>query len=400
MKPITHADLMALLRPHDPPCVSLHVPVDGREGAGPASVKIANAVRAVKPRVHAWAGSDDRRRAAAARSEALLDDVATRLSEQPWEARDGAWTAPTRGLAIFVSPAYSVVHRLLEPPAESAACDEGFHARPVLDQHASDLHFHLLTIHRDQVRLFDGSAERLDDLPLGDIPANMQQAVGADWDDSHRGTSFHGAPAPGKERGNAQAQGVHPHGFAGGDRDEEKDAARFLLRIGHGLRRGFGDVNGAPLLVMAVDKTLGAFKKLHPNVNLAEGGVAFDPRGRSVEELHARAWEALEPVRARRIAAALEAIEAGIPRQRASKDLVAIAQAAVTGRIATLVLAHGKRDAGRLDPATGDLSLDGPGHHGPDVLEQIAAAVLLSRGEVLAAPAEKLHSHAGAIYRY
>lgn len=399
MKPITHSDLLALLRPHDAPCVSLHVAIDGREGSGPAATKLANAVRAARPGLQGWAEGSAERMALASDTGSRLDFLATRLAEDPWESRDGAFMAPTRGLALFVSPGFSALHRLVTAPQELAACDAAFHAMPVLEQHAADLSFHLLTIHRDQVRLFEGSAERLDDLPLGDIPASLLDATGRVFDDSQQGRSFHGSPASGT-RGNAQATGSHSHGYGGSDRDDEKDVTRFLLRIGHGLRKGVGEANGTPLLVMAIDKKLGAFRKLHPNVHLAEGGVALDPGGRSVEELHARAWAALEPVRERRLAGTLEGIEASLPRQRASKDLVAIAQAAVSGRVATLVLARGKRDAGHLDLVTGDLHLDGPGHQGPDVLEQIAASVLLHRGDVLFASPESLHSHAGAIFRY
>ena len=398
MKPIAHSDLVALLRPHDPPCVSLHVAVDARDGAGPAAVKLANVARSIRPRVEAW--TDGGGAGAVEATLRSLDDMVERVSEHPWEPADGAWRAPTRGLALFASPTFSALHRLTSGPPDFAACEAAFHARPVLEQHACDLHFHLLAIHKENVRLFEGCAERLDALPLGDIPGTLEQAVGRAWDDSQQGRGFHGSPASGKGRGAPQAQGVHFHGFGGSDRDEEKERARFLLRVGHGLPRGMGDVGSPPLMVMAVDKILGSFRKLHPNVQIAEGGLAVDPKAMTAEELHARAWAALEPVRARRIAAAIESIEASIPRARASKDLVAIAKAAVSGRIAVLTLAQGKRDAGRLDEATGDLSLDGPGRDGADVLEQLAAAVLLHRGEVLVAPPELLRSHAGAIFRY
>ena len=404
MKPIAHADLVALLRPHDPPCVSLHVAVDARDGGGPAAVKLANLARSIRPQVESWPVGAPAPGASAPGAPAetlrVLDEMVHRLSEQPWEPADGAWRAPTRGLALFASPTFSALHRLTSGPADFTAVESAFHARPVLEQHACDMQFHLLAIHKEEVRLFEGCAERLDALPLGDIPATLEQAVGRAWDDSQQGRGFHGSPAAGKGRGTPQAAGVHFHGFGGSDRDEEKERARFLLRIGHGLPRGIGDVGAPPLVVMTTDKMLGSFKKLHPNVQIAEGGIALDPAAKTTEELHARAWAALEPVRARRIATALESIEASIPRARASKDLVTIAQAAVNGRVGVLVLAQGKRDAGRLDEATGDLRLDGPGHDGADVLEQIAAAVLLNRGDVLVAPPEKLRSHAGAIFRY
>lgn len=364
MKPVSHSDLVALLRPHDPPCISLHVPMDARDGAAAAAVKLANAVRSVRPRLDALDGP--------ARAEAgrRLDEMVGRLAEAPWEPSDGAWRAATRGVALFVSPTFSAMHRLAGPPAELSACDAHFHARPVLEQHSADLQYHLLTIHRDEVRLFAGCAERLDALPTGDIPVTQEQAVGVVDEDAR------------------------------GGRDEEKDRSRFLMRIGHALPRGIGDAGSPPLVVMAVEKNLGTFRKLHPNIHVAEGGLAVDPRGRTSQDLHSRSWDALQPLREGRVAAAIESIDAALPRARASKDLAVVAKAAVAGRVATLLLAVGRRDAGRLDESTGELRLDGPGHDGPDVLEQVAAAVLLNRGEVLLAPPELLHSHAAALFRY
>ncbi len=403
MKPVSHAVLVGLVRQHDAPCLTLQVPLEPHDGVASAGTRLANAARSAKAALETWSAEGPDRELRAGVVAGLMEDLIERIAAAPFDAPDAGWQAPTRGVAVFVTPNFSAVQRLPDPPPEIVACSDAFAVRALLQQATEDLEFQVLAVHREEVRLFEGSQVHLTPLPLGDIPASLALAVGTVFDDSQIGRGFHGAPASGKGRGNAAAAGVHFHGYSDPENEDTKDVTRFLQRVGQGLPRGTGTPSGIPLVLVTLDKKLGLFRKLHPSIHLA-AGVGWDPKGRPEAEIHQRAWEALGDLRAKRVADAIEAVEANLPRGRSCTELSAIGRAAAEGRVATLLLARDRTVSGRFDATTGDVSLDGLAHAGPDahdVLDRLAAATLLHRGEVMVVSADRLgSSHAAAVLRY
>jgi hypothetical protein len=87
----------------------------------------------------------------------------------------------------------------------------------------------------------------------------------------------------------------------------------------------------------------------------------------------------------------------------ASSDLAQVADSAVAGRVATLLVEAERRVPGRIDTLNGDIKLDDLANpEVDDLLDDIAEVVLRNRGQVVIVPAERMPADTGlaAIYRF
>ena len=86
-----------------------------------------------------------------------------------------------------------------------------------------------------------------------------------------------------------------------------------------------------------------------------------------------------------------------------SDDLTAVAQAAATGRVAMLLIEADRQLAGRLDGATGQVTVDDLEHpQVDDLLDDLGELVTQMGGQVLVIPADRMPGETGlaATYRY
>jgi hypothetical protein len=131
--------------------------------------------------------------------------------------------------------------------------------------------------------------------------------------------------------------------------------------------------------------------------------IEVDPDALGLDELRARAWQQVEPVYLERLAQLIDSYQLERSRGRASEDLAEIGQAAVLGRVDTLLIEAERLVAGRVDAATGKIergALDDPSTD--DLLDDLAETVLRMKGEAIVVPAERMPARTGAaaIYRY
>jgi hypothetical protein len=99
----------------------------------------------------------------------------------------------------------------------------------------------------------------------------------------------------------------------------------------------------------------------------------------------------------------IERFNAARPRGQATADLADAARAAVEGRVATLLLDAGRQLPGRMDAASGAITLgklDDPDVD--DLLDDLGERVLATGGEVVIVPGERMPTESGlaAIYRF
>lgn len=142
--------------------------------------------------------------------------------------------------------------------------------------------------------------------------------------------------------------------------------------------------------------------RLHEGNRDALDRIEINPDALTLDELRAAAWHVLEPVYLGRLAKWRDDYAVAAPRQLASDAIDEIARAAVAGRVGVLLVAADRIVPGQLD-ATGRIK---PGDltdpEGGDILDDLAARVLQTDGEVVILPAERLPTGTGiaAIFRY
>ena len=84
-------------------------------------------------------------------------------------------------------------------------------------------------------------------------------------------------------------------------------------------------------------------------------------------------------------------------------DLAQVAEAAVAGRVATLLIEADRQIAGRIDTTTGQIQFADLSHpEVDDLLDDLGELVLKKGGRVVVVPAERMPTPTGlaAIFRY
>jgi hypothetical protein len=145
------------------------------------------------------------------------------------------------------------------------------------------------------------------------------------------------------------------------------------------------------------------FHQISHNPHLMVDGIRMNPQALSADQLRAEAWRIAEPFYLQRLARLVEDYESARSRKLGSDDLSRVAQAAVAGRVGTLLVEADRQIAGNIDRATGRIQ---PGDladpHVDDLLDDLAEMVLRAKGKVVALPAERMPSRTGgaATYRF
>jgi len=196
--------------------------------------------------------------------------------------------------------------------------------------------------------------------------------------------------------------------------DIDKDTEIFLAHVDAVVEAEVSRATGLPLLLVASGPLAATFRGLSQNPWLLEEHVPRDPHLLTRPELGKVVAPVLAAIHAGRIERELGRIERARPQGLFLTGLAALGQAAVAGRIATLLLEADRSQPGSLDRETGriefggdlpgDLSLTGgqPAGRSEDLLGSLAEVVLLHGGDVvsLAQAAMPDPEGAAAICRY
>ncbi|MBG0739470.1 hypothetical protein IV500_08720 [Paeniglutamicibacter antarcticus] len=237
-----------------------------------------------------------------------------------------AWQYMSEGLAVFLRPGWHREFRVPVGLPELAAVGDHFVISPLLPVISGDGGFLLLTISQRQIRLLDGTRDRVTNMDLGEIPVSLRDVS-----------------APREPRAETMTRSLSggPSGAAvffghGGTDDDFKtdEVRRFLQLVGKGLHDILAELD-LPMVVVGLDKMLGIYREVRTYPHVV-GDVRQNPDQLSDEKLHAAAWpviaEHLSTVKRRAIEGLAQLQGTG----RASTDAEEIGAAAATGRVETL----------------------------------------------------------------
>ena len=305
------------------------------------------------------------------------------------------WTHQRDGLAVLATSSLFRVYRLQRRVPELAIVADSFHTKPLLRILQSADHFQILALGRAQMRLFEGNRDSVDEVELPDgVPARITDVTG----DRQPKESDVAVTV------SAGASGGAPIYQGGGAKDESRaDTERFFRAVDRAILEHYSRPSGLPLILAALPEHHTTFRRISRNRALVDEGININPDALTVETLRERAWHAVEPSYLGRLAALREEFGAAQPKELASDDLVKVAEAAVTGRVATLLIEAEREVPGRIDTATGRVEFAELAR--PDVddtLDDLAELVLNAGGRVVVVPAARMPSTTGvaAIYRF
>jgi hypothetical protein len=183
----------------------------------------------------------------------------------------------------------------------------------------------------------------------------------------------------------------------------ESDAERFFRAVDRGVLDYHSRPSGLPLILAALPEHHHLFHQVSHNPFLIAEGLPINPDTLPIDELRERAWQVVEPQYQARLTTLAAEFEEAKSKGLGSDDLEQVAQAAVAGRVATLLVESGRVVAGRLDAATGRVeAADLSDPQVDDLLDDLGQLVGKMGGQILVIPAEQMPGTTGlaATYRY
>jgi hypothetical protein len=197
------------------------------------------------------------------------------------------WQYQSDGLALFSRPGWWRSFRVpLELP-ELARVADRFHISPLLPLLTGDGHFFVLALSQNQIRLLEGTRDRLEEVDLPGVPLGVRDAL--QGEEAQKQLQLYVA-----DRGGVGARGIfRGHGSAG-DVQEER-VLQYLRKVD----RALGEVlagERAPMVLAAVEHLAPIWRKANTYPHLVDEVLPGSPEGLGMHQLHARAWAVVEPL--------------------------------------------------------------------------------------------------------
>ncbi|MEP6756001.1 MAG: hypothetical protein ABJA67_10915 [Chthonomonadales bacterium] len=325
-------------------------------------------------------------------------DVCTHILKPFHElALDGPfWLHAIGGLAIFAADGIFEVITTQRSLDEMVLVGPNFHTTPLLRLLQSTDRFQVLALNRQSIKLFEGDRDSLHEIGLAtDIQESLGNADGKGTQESHDTVGT---------LGGAGKSGT-PVRYSSTDKSHEVeiDDDRYFRAVDHAIHENYSKPTGLPLILATLPEHHARFVKLSHNPFLAKEYISINPEHLATVELCAHAWKAFEPAYDARIAKLNNDFAEANSKGLGSDILKSASEAAVAGRVETLIVEGNRLMPGRINEDTGRTrkgSQDDP--RVDDMLDELGDIVTKMGGRVLIVPADKMPSKTGlaAIYRY
>lgn len=302
----------------------------------------------------------------------------------------GFWNHTRDGLAVLGTSGLFRVFLLQRSLTEQAVVADSFHTKPLRQWLQSAGRFQVLALSRHTVQLFEGDQNAFDEVPLAaGVPPTMVAALGEQRTEPHSTVSSYGGVGGGH---------VAMHHGHGGRKDEvDGDAERFFRAVDRAVLAHHSRPSGLPLMLVALPEHQHRFRALSHNPFLMVDGLVADPQGLKPEALRQRAWGVAAQHQQAQQGAWRDAYAAAAAKGLGSENLPQIAHAAVTGRVATLLIEAERALPGRIDASTGRIEPGEIGHaRVDDLLDDLGALVERLGGEVHVLSADHMPCGTGA----
>lgn len=383
-------NLRALMEPVEPsagPCLSMFAPMEraGKETRKNA-LYVKNLLQEAEERLEGLGlQASDRRD--------LLHPIQSLLDEGIF------WQYQSDGLALFRARDRFFTYRLPLSFEPLLVVTDRFHLKPLLPTFVGNDTFYILALSQQQVRLLRGTRYQVDEVELPpEMPKSLDEVLA--YDVPQEQTQFHtGEPT---RRGSPQAPIYHGQG--GIKEQQQTHLLRYFTEVDRGVREVLKDER-SPVVLAGVEHVLSAYRERNSSCCLVEEEVRGNPDLARPEDLHAQAWEIVQPILTQEQHQALERYQQqqAVGSPQASADLRTVVAAAAYGRVETLFVTPGVQTWGTFDPQTNAVEVHETARPGDNDLQDLTAAyTLLNGGTVYAVEAEAVPGPGmlAALFRY
>jgi hypothetical protein len=370
-----------LLGQHEGPCLSLYQPThrsfpDSQQDP----IRFRNLIKEMELTLQQrYPGSD---------AESLLAPFRALIEDKDF------WNHTFDGLAVLGAPGLFRVYRLQRPVAELAVVADSFHTKPLMRIVQSSDRYQILGLDRHQAKLFEGNRDGLDEIAMApQVPRTIEQAFDRDIERERSMRTY----------GRASSESSVRQGTDVRQASIDSDTEQFFRAVDRAVLEHHSRPTGLPLLLAALPDNQGLFRGISHNPHLVAEAIDTNPDALSIDALRERAWALVQPHYLQRLAGLIDAFQAARNKGQGSDELGEVAEAAVAGRVASLLVEADRQIPGRLDTENGAIERQNAGDSGvDDLLDDIAEVVLRAGGEVVLVPVERMPTRTGlaATYRY
>lgn len=384
MKPLSRAELEALMAHREGLCVSIYAPMV-KAGAETQQnpIRFKNLLRQAQTGLEerGWSAKD---------AEAFLRPAAELLHDTPF------WQHQEDGLAVFVAEGFFRRYRLPLEMRELAVVEDRFHLKPLLPLLSGDGRFYVLALAQKHVRLLEATRHSVREVDLGDLPTSLNEALGYEVEETH--LQYHTGTRTAGEKYRSPVY----HGHGGGEDDAKLEIQKFFNLLDQGVGSVLADRH-APMVLAGVEFLFPIYREVADYPHLVEGGVPGNPDELGAGELRNRAWPLVEPFFRRAQENAEARFRELLGTGQASARLEEVVTAAHDGRVDSLFVALGTRRWGRFDPESRQVTLaesNGPGTE--DLVDAAAIQAVLKGGAVFAVEPDQVPEGGpvAAVFRY
>jgi hypothetical protein len=322
-----------------------------------------------------------------------------RLLLEPFEelGRDGEfWNHTQDGLGVFAAPGWFRVVALPRSVQELTIVSDSFHSKPLRRFLQSADRYQILGLSQHEIKLYEGCRNELQAIELmAGVPRTIEEALGEELTERHQTVASYG--------GVGGTSNAMRHGHGGKSDEVDDDSDRFFRAIDRSVLETYSRPSGLPLILAALPEHHHRFHQISHNALLVPDGIKIHPDSISIDELRECAWAIFEPVYHARLAALADDFGVAKSKDLGLNDLAQIGEAAVAGRVATLLIEADREIGGRIHPGSGSIHLDEADHEqGDDLLDDLGEWVIKNGGQVVIVPTEQMPTSTGAaaICRY
>ena len=371
-----------LLNSADPPCLSLYQPTHRHHPDNAQDpIRFRNLVKTLEESL--------RQQFTAREIQPLLKPFLELAENREF------WMYTLDGLAVLGAANFFRVYRLQRPVVELAVVADSFHVKPLFRILQSADRYQVLGLDRQKIKLFEGNRDALDEIDLAPgVPPTITEALGEELTEPHMTVASYGMGAGGP---------AMRHGHGSKKDEVDVDAERFFRAVDRAVLQHHSRPSSLPLILAALPEYHSLFRQVSQNPFLLPEGIETDPSALSIDTLRERAWRVVEPRYLARLASLGEDFGAAKSKGLGSEDPSLVAEAAVAGRVGTLLIEADRHIPGRIDYASGRIEAGYLTHPEiGDVLDDLGELVLKKGGQIVVVPAERMPTQTGiaAIYRF
>jgi hypothetical protein len=379
------AELRRLAELQDDVCISLYMPTYRNESNwSQNTTRLKNLLREARDQLRDQDYREDDIDDILADARLLLD-------------RPGFWRQNVGdGLAAFITSDTTELFRLPLSFDEVAVVGDRFHLKPLFPLIAANNRFYLLALSQNDVRLYQGTHQSMNEVEATEIPSDIVEAI-AQYEDPEAQLQLHIQNRASQADGSSRMDASH-HGHGGGDGDDmsgepQDRLKRFLRKVDDSVSDYIGGEE-VPLVLAGVSEYLPLYREVNGYPHLIDDEiVAGNPESVSVDQLHEKTWAILEPVFS-------EAEETEIDRfeqlyyqdeDMASDDFREVLSGCAYSRVDTLFVPIGEYRWGRFDPDANTIEIHESQEPGDgDLLNYAAVSAYLNGATVHALRPEKM----------